>query len=215
MSCQSVIFDLDGTIIDSNDAILASLKYAFDICNVIPSAPLEATLVGPPLQQLLSRLAPQLSADQEKLLISSFIEHYDESCAKNSKLYDGVYLQLQTLYKHGLTLAIATNKRSVPTAKILQYNKIDCLFSAVLSPDSLNHRILNKEDMIIQILDLCQMLPSSTLYIGDTEGDFAAARAACVHFGYASWGYGNLEPSAVYLSIKNPSKLVDAIYSFS
>ena len=84
-------------------------------------------------------------------------------------------------------LFIATNKRSVPTLKILQKLKWKPLFESVICIDSLNIKNLKKSDMINHIITSQKLPRSNVYYIGDQEADYVAAKESQVYFLLSNW----------------------------
>lgn len=74
---RSIIFDLDGILIDSVQSILVSMQRAFDVCDLVPVLPLEVSLIGSPLRETLELLSPESDAAQIEQIAEAFINSYD------------------------------------------------------------------------------------------------------------------------------------------
>ena len=68
---KAIIFDLDGTLIDSAQSILVSMRRAFESCDLVPVLPLEASLIGPPLRETLQSLSSESDSAQIEQLAQS------------------------------------------------------------------------------------------------------------------------------------------------
>ncbi|MBL4703710.1 MAG: HAD hydrolase-like protein [Flavobacteriales bacterium] len=185
---MNIIFDLDGTLIDSSKGILYAVELAFNSCDIEMKLPLTNELVGPPLLQLLAMVSGSDDVETLDRLAGEFKECYDSQGYKETKLYDGVTELLQGLKRHGFELFIATNKRMNPTQKIVQYFGWGDLFSGVYALDACPSA-KNKAEMISYVLKRHELSSSTSIYVGDTEPDRHAAEANGLPFLMVSWGY--------------------------
>ena len=191
--CKAVLFDLDGTLVDSSHGILQSLAYAFDVHGITPQSHLEPSLIGPPLRQTIETLSPDTNLNTIEAIIESFKLHYDDKGYRSTIVFDQILDLLENLVGHGIRLAIATNKREVPTKAIINNFFEHHNFSAVYSPDSIQPHSTNKGHLIQVLLRDLGWNPSQCLYIGDRIEDWYAARFNHVRFAWAKWGFGTTD----------------------
>ena len=111
-----ILFDLDGTLIDSAPAILASFRDAFAQTGIAPVRSIDESIIGPPLLETLQLLSGSQDAALTGRLADAFKASYDTEGYKATAAYAGVGALLTSLAGAGLTLSIATNKRIHPTA---------------------------------------------------------------------------------------------------
>lgn len=190
MNIDTVIFDLDGTLIDSAPSILASMKAAFDTVGHPPCRAFEPQLIGPPLRETLATLAGTENPALLDALSAAFMAHYDHVGYRAAEPYAGASELLEALCGQGFRLWIATNKRSHPTRLILEHLGWQHHFTGVVSPDTFTPATRSKTEMLGQILARHPLDQRRTLYVGDRQEDLAAAQAHGIQFAYASWGYG-------------------------
>lgn len=186
---QHLIFDLDGTLIDSAPSILHCFGLAFSSTGIPLAAPLNNEVIGPPLMQTLKRLSG--STDQTLLdsLAEAFKQHYDKTGILQSVVFDGVEAMLRQLKSAGHTLYIATNKRFYPTEKIMAHLGWQALFAGVFALDYFQPALQCKADMVGRIVADLALPIQDCLYIGDRLEDGLAANANQMDFVLVSWGY--------------------------
>lgn len=191
---QHVIFDLDGTLIDSAPAILASFREVFAAASVQPVRPIEPSVIGPPLRETLTLISgsedPALLAD----LTARFAAIYDDNGLLATEAYPGVDSLLRQLVSAGLVLSIATNKRIFPTRKILEHLGWGALFAHVYALDLFEPRLPDKAAMVRRLLRDQAIVAGAAVYVGDREEDGLAAEVNALPFLAATWGYGSLSP---------------------
>ncbi|RNC90851.1 MAG: hypothetical protein ED554_06735 [Synechococcus sp. YX04-3] len=184
----NIIFDLDGTLIDSQPGIFESLKLALADSGFSNDLTIDQVPVGPPLQELIQLITNCSDLDTINLIMTLFKRYYDTSCFKSSPLFHGVLDFLISLHRAQFNLFIATNKRLTPTLKILEYLSIDSIFKDVYAVDSFDCRFSSKASMLNALIS-CYSLGSNTIYIGDRYDDFLAAEANSIRFYFPKWGY--------------------------
>jgi len=188
---QLLIFDLDGTLIDSAVDIGRALN---DMLGEIGCAPLSqmeikgmigngaATLVG---RALAARPDAKIDPVQAHL---RFLELYEIEPAVRTRPYPGVAETLGMLAARDYTLAVCTNKPVRMSRLILEQLALSRYFSRVIGGDSLPFR---KPDprMLTALLEPLDLPPDRALMIGDSEVDAETAHAAGVPFVLMTYGY--------------------------
>jgi len=189
VSLRSIIFDLDGTLLDSSQGILSSLAVAFAVAGVQPTQVLEKSLVGPPLKEIVASLTYGLDDSTIAEIISSFKSHYDALGYKQTKPYSGIYKALNFLHLKGFDLHIATNKRAGPTHLLLDYLGLSGMFKSVYTPDSFTNSFRNKTELLAAQLNGESLSCALSLYVGDRHEDWYSAQANQIRFAWAQWAY--------------------------
>ena len=186
---KNLIFDFDGTLFDSAPEILECLKKVFHLNKLKSENDFNESLIGPPIREMLKKLVQKKDIGMIDKIIKDFINLYDSEYCYKTKLYDGVKKTLEILAEEK-QLILITNKRISPTEKMLKNSGIIDFFEDYFSVDPNNTSKKNKSILIENTIKDLDINPDSSVYIGDTEGDFIASNTNGIKFIYAGWGYG-------------------------
>lgn len=188
---RHVLFDFDGTLVDSAPAILACFSSVLKAHGLQAMCPISASLIGPPLRQALVTLSGSSDAALLDVLSASFKDIYDSEACLETVAYTGCQAALEQLHEQGFILSIATNKRLLPTQRIITALGWQGLFRDVYASDSYPDRYTDKTGMIAALLEDGGIAAQSAIYIGDTAADGRAAAANSIEFWPVDWGYGH------------------------
>lgn len=191
MLLRHIVFDLDGTLIDSAPAILSTLTSILEQAGIAPVRPLTQDLIGPPLPEIVASLVPPDSAALIPGLVGAFKNQYDTQGYKQTLAYPGVGAMLQALVEMKISLSIATNKRMRPARLIVDYLQWGGLFSGLYALDSFDPPFADKSGLLLRLREQLELDESSAIYIGDRPEDAAASAHAGLPFMQAAWGYGS------------------------
>jgi len=183
----NLIFDLDGTLIDSHEGVVQSLKYALADSGIYSELSSSQIPIGPPLSELIHSITDCSDPSFIQPIVASFKNHYDSKGYTCSRLFEGVSDFLASLKAANFSLYIATNKRLLPTLKILKHLSIDMFFDDVYAVDSPGY--FGSKSQMLNSLIAHHNLHANTIYIGDRFDDFDAARENLIPFFYPHWGY--------------------------
>lgn len=203
----TLVFDLDGTLIDSAPVILTGFGAAIREHGLEPALPLEHRLIGPPLTQVMGVLLPQADEARRQAVADSFKRWYDHEGVALTGAYEGIHDMLDALKAQGHALHLATNKRLGPTVKIVDQLGWSGLFRSVWALDRAAVPCKNKAEML-GLMREQERLPEHCLYIGDTPGDREASQAQRMDFWGVSWGYGLTREES---RLHHPSELPQAL----
>jgi phosphoglycolate phosphatase len=217
MKRSAILFDLDGTLVDSlpdlaaaANALLAELGFPALGESAI------ASMVGDGVGKLVERVLTASGTDGIPLAaaIDRFLTFYEADATRLTRPYPDVVRVLGELDAAGCRLAICTNKPERATLAILKGLELSRFFAIVLGGDSLP---VQKPDPrpLLAALDRLDVAPSAAAMVGDHRNDMAAARGAGVAAIFARYGYGR-EPRdevAPHKSIARFAELPEALRS--
>lgn len=195
MNKQLVIFDLDGTLLDTVADLANATNQALAKCGY-PTHPTEAyyRFVGNGINKLFARALPEEARTEENVqrIRTLFIPYYNEHNADDSRPYPGIVELLTHLQDQGIQLAVASNKYQQATAKLVSHFFPGIRFVAVYGQ---REGIPIKPDPTIvnDILSATGISRARTLYIGDSGVDMQTARNASVESVGVTWGFRDEE----------------------
>ena len=182
---EAVTFDLDGTLIDSTEAIVDSFNHTFDTIGD-PRPSLEAIMdtISLPLEESLR----QLSSRDASELTPIFRAYYEEIAAERTFLLPGVEEALSRLSEAGMPIGLATSKLRKFAELLLDHFGVLKHFECRIGPDDVAHRKPHPEPLLKAAAGL-GVKPASMVYVGDSPIDVVASRRAgcpclCVTTGY-------------------------------
>ena len=185
---QYWIFDFDGTPIDSEPAIKEC--YVKVTMAIVPSRINIAKFIqiGPTLHDTSTEILGEKFIHLLSEFKNSFIKEYDDKTVLETLIYPNTDIVLKKLYERGDKIAIATNKRSGPTKKLIEYYGWNNYFEWVACSDEFpQHK--TKAEMLIELLKNHKSFMDS-FYVGDTDNDGITANSNNLKFIRARYGYG-------------------------
>lgn len=191
MRFKNIIFDFDGTLIDSRPGVVKTFK---KVVGELASKKLKekeiTQLIGKPLAQIISIL---LNTNDEALIKKGcglFQEYYNEKEIYHNILYPGIEEILRLFKKQSLQLFIVSNKIESFIKKILEQHNLKEYFNAILGTDGTDKQS-KKPDQIKNLLNLYKLKKPETVMVGDTENDILAAKENSIYSIGVTWGYGS------------------------
>ncbi len=183
------IFDLDGTIIDSEKDIIDCISKAYREAGLTEPEGLNFIKVGPPLIEMIKNLSPHFNDDIIKNISSIFKKVYDNIDYPETTLYPGVLDILKYLTNNDCKLYIATSKRKEPTLRILDKLEVRGYFTDIINTDDKNIGNFTKKEMISILIERYKIDPKQAVMVGDSVSDIIAGkenglRTIAVLFGY-------------------------------
>jgi phosphoglycolate phosphatase-like HAD superfamily hydrolase len=187
---QLVIFDLDGTLTDSAQGIVASFRHALgSIGAVVPDGDLAPMIVGPPMHHTLRDMG---LGEQADAAIAAYREDYLTRGWAMNRLFDGIPALLSDLRSAGVRLAVATSKVESTAQRILAHFGLDEHFE-VIAGASIDGSRAAKSDVVAHALLQLEPLPDRMLMVGDRSHDVEGAAEHGIDTVVVGWGYGRAD----------------------
>lgn len=207
---KAIIFDLDGTLLNTLEDLTDSTNYALRTCG-FPERTLEEVrrFVGNGIRKLIERAVPA-DADAEKIseCFTFFCEHYKQNMENKTAEYTGISDMLSTLYAAGYKMAIVTNKADF-AAQVLCGKLFGNYVKTVVG--SVENRP-NKPapDGVYYALEQMGVVKEEAVFIGDSEVDILTAKNAEIDAIGVLWGFrdlADLEAVGVKMTVKTVKEL--------
>jgi len=187
-----ILFDLDGTLVDSSGAIKSALDHALQALgrHYPPDCPIEG-LIGTPLIDIFREQFGIVGEPAERA-IAYYREYYDREARRGTRVYDHVAETLDRLCASGIGLFVATVKPSPIAEKVLREMELQRFFKGV-SGSSMDHRLRGKGDIIRHTLQQYGLEAGHAVMVGDRAQDIHGARQNGLYAVGVTWGFGSLE----------------------
>lgn len=202
-----IIFDLDGTLLNTIDDLAAAANQALHTCGLPERSVQECRqFVGNGVSKLLERALPQGACTPAVLskMQDAFFSYYDAHLTDYTQPYPHVLELLQSLQKSGIKLAVASNKYQRATEKLMRYFFPHISFVSVLGQRE-NIPTKPHPQIVQDILQIANESKARCLYVGDSDVDMQTAQNAGVKACAVTWGFRSRETLTKY----NPAYLVD------
>jgi phosphoglycolate phosphatase len=210
---QLVVFDLDGTLLDTTRGILASVSYAIDLLSLPPLPSKEAMLsfIGPPIADSFVKHYGLSGALLQKAA-EAYRSDYGSGRLFEATPYPGVYDAFEHLRSSGVRTAVATYKMEDCALRQLQRYGFDRYTDLIFGADKDNK--LKKKDIIMKCIDKSGLAAPKTLVVGDTLHDAEGAKSLGLDFFAVTYGFGfkagdDLSCANAVGAAENPAKFVE------
>lgn len=182
-----VIFDLDGTLTDSAEGIVASFRHALQAVGAtVPDGDLVSRIVGPPMHVTLLEMGLGEHADAA---IAAYRADYTTRGWSMNRPFTGIPALLADLRAAGVRLAVATSKAEPTARRILAHFDLDECFE-VIAGASVDGTRASKADVLAHALAQLAPLPQRVVMVGDRSHDVEGAAAHGIGTIVVGWGYG-------------------------
>lgn len=184
-----VIFDLDGTLLNTINDLGLACNYALEQCG-FKTHPLSAYpfMVGNGVRRLIQRAQPDATDAQIDEIIRHFKEYYDQHNCDTTTPYNGVHDMLHTLINNGVQIAVTSNKYEHAVQDIIKHFFPDIPFVALKG--EVPGRPRKPDPSIVFAVLMEHPTPKDdVLYVGDSGVDIETAKRACVENVGVTWGF--------------------------
>ncbi|MBQ8496857.1 MAG: HAD family hydrolase [Clostridia bacterium] len=189
MRYHTIIFDLDGTLLDTLQDLANSTNFALETMG-FPTRTMEEVraFVGNGVAKLIERAVPD-GTDHDMFLktLSVFKEHYALHCEDQTKLYDGILPLLDTLLINGAKLAVVSNKVDSAVRVLCEKYLGDRIMVSVGDREGIAKK--PSPDSVFEVLKILNANIEDAAYIGDSEVDILTARNAKMDAIIVTWGF--------------------------
>lgn len=190
MRLSTLLFDFDGTLVDTKKDVFESLMHAFSVCGLTIAPPDAAIILQMQLPDAVRHAAPDLTLEKRAAIITAFKEHYDSSDYPGTTLMPGARELLETCRHRSITCFIVSNKRRIPMLRILDKFNLSGYFAAVYNHDMQDGHRPGKNELLALAISEHSIDKKTTAYIGDMEADVTAAKTNGIAAIAVTNGYG-------------------------
>lgn len=184
-----VIFDLDGTLLNTIADLGAAVNYALR-SHGYAEHPLAAYnyMVGNGVRRLIDRAAPEADEEEREKLLASFREYYDAHCTDMTEPYPGITDLLLELTARDIKVAVASNKYQAAVDKIIRHFFPEIPF-VTLRGERTGYPTKPDPSVVFAVLSKCPTSKDEVMMVGDSAVDIETARRACIESVGVAWGF--------------------------
>lgn len=186
---QAVIFDLDGTLLNTLDDLKDGVNYALRL-NGYPERSLEEIrrFVGNGIRKLIERAVPEgIDAQEQEKVFLEFRSYYTDHCRVKTCPYEGIMELLQYLKEHGIAMAIVSNKNDAAVKELAKYYFSDYIEVAIGEREGIQKK--PAPDSVFEAMRLLGVDKEQAVYVGDSDVDRATAANAGLDCISVTWGF--------------------------
>lgn len=187
---QYVIFDVDGTLLDTAEGVIQAVKKTMQMEKLsIPSEDVLRTFIGPPIQNSFQKVYGFGKERVQELAVLFRSFYKQDDCLLKAKPYENIYDVCQALLNAGIKIGIATYKRQDYAERIVSYFNFGKYTDHIFGADNENR--LKKVDIIRLCLEQmgCRDF-SKAVMVGDSDNDAIGADAVGIDFVWVTYGFG-------------------------
>ena len=214
MVCKAILFDLDGTLVDTAADLANAMNFALQRFGQ-PAHSVEACkqMIGNGVKRFAERALAQDVQHLRDEVLSVMRARYHDKCLEHSRLYDGIFDTVKKLREKGLRLAVVTNKDQVDAERIVEHffgaDTFECVVGVVgnipVKPDTAG---------TMKIVESMGLSCEEFLFVGDGEVDVRTAASAQIRSVGASWGFrgrDELVEAKADIIIDSPVEILDLV----
>lgn len=212
---EAIVFDLDGTLLNTLDDLMDSVNYALGICGMPEKSYEEIRRsVGNGIERLLELVVPNGSNNpQFDRAYALFKEYYGEHCNDKTDLYPGIRELLDALKREGFLMAIVSNKYYEGVQNLKQQYFKDYLQVAIGEREGIRKK--PAPDTVLAALKELKVPKEKAVYIGDSEVDIATAANTGMDCITVGWGFRTREEQEAAggkVFVESPMEVLELLY---
>ncbi|TFJ93329.1 pyrophosphatase PpaX [Lentibacillus salicampi] len=200
MTIHTILFDLDGTLIDTNELIIESFMHTFDTYGKKLTRSEAIEFIGPPLRDTFQQADPE----QVDALVETYRQHNQQHHDDYVTAFPHVVDTLAELQKRRIQLGVVTTKTRKTVDMGLQVTGLEHDFKTIITLDDVTHAKPHPEP-IVKALKVLDASTDSTLMVGDNSHDIEAGQNAGTKTAGVAWSLKGREKLATY----NPSYMLE------
>lgn len=200
MSIQTVLFDLDGTILDTNELIIVSFIHTFKQYDLSFTKEEILEFNGPPLKDTFQKINPSLA----DAMVETYRKHNLLHHNKYARVFPGVMETLERLMEHDIQLGIVTAKMRKGVMLGLEQTGLNRFFDTIITIDDVTHPKPHPEPVMMAMHQLNGQA-GSTLMVGDNSHDIKSGQSAGVRTAGVAWS----EKGRDFLASYNPTYMLE------
>lgn len=204
---ETIVFDLDGTLLDTLDDLTAAVNVAMKEV-ALPTRTREEvrSFIGNGIVKLIERACGAENAALHDRALQAFKTYYAAHCQDRTQPYDGVMELLRNLRERGIQTAVVSNKADFAVKILTERYFGDLILQSVGEKESEGIRKKPAPDSLWAVLERLGSTKEKSLYVGDSEVDIQTARNAGVDCLSVSWGF----KERAFLEANGAQRIVDA-----
>ena len=189
---KTVLFDLDGTIINSEEGITNCVRYVLDYWGMAhPTQKELLCFIGPPLREQFMEVFGW-DFDKAEQSVHVFRERFDKLGLYECELYPGIQKLIEDLHREGYRIALASSKHEEACGRILRHFHLESNFTGIFGATK-DGKISTKKQVLEVCLSKLQASEEETVLIGDTKFDVLGAKEAGIDCIGVTYGFGTRE----------------------
>ena len=213
---KAVIFDLDGTLLDTLEDLANACNYALRSCGYKEHAVKDyVRFVGSGRYVLIQRILPEADRENKDIInkvLAFFDEYYGEHMLDTTKPYDGISGMIDELKKNNIRLAVVSNKPDEFAGEVVK-KYFDDKFEITYGQRP-NHAVKPDPRTVYEVIDYLKVSKEECVYVGDSDVDMLTAKNANVKSIGVAWGFrgeDELINGGANHIIQNPNELLELI----
>lgn len=214
MKTEAIIFDLDGTLLNTLEDLADSTNFALDKLNYPPHTTEEIkSFVGNGVAKLIERAIPngRKNPDFDKCL-NIFKKHYSQNMYNKTKPYDNIINLLTELKRKNYKLAVVSNKFDSAVKELCEKYFPDLIDIAIGENEAMGIKKKPAPDTVLQVLDILKIDSHQAIYVGDSDVDIMTAKNSNMRCISVTWGFRDREfliKNNAEIIIDKPKEIID------
>lgn len=215
---KCILFDLDGTLVNTGPDLLNSLNFTLKI-NKVSTLKIDelGNLVGGGAAEMIKKayILNKKKLDLSKLpkLVDQFLDYYKKNTAKNSSLYPNVLITLKYLKENNFKLGVCTNKKQELAEKVLKELGIFKYFSVILGSSN-KHKLKPDTEMLHYCMRKLNTEKNEVLMIGDSVNDILPSNKLSISSIFVNYGYGKTGHSSPTFKIDDIQEIIKLLGTY-